>query len=459
MQEKTKTSLLIIITIISKAQILKKPSALSKEHDGRWGSWSMYIQYKNQRNRKNCNCTLNHTHSLSLTHTHTHVYKHTHTLLTHFFGINFTMSCKSDFSKTSRTDWDVYTSGQRHSGIHGVKGNHEKKLLAVYAYYPPRQKTLTLPENGNSQQMEFNPSKCNIICTMPNEQRKVLTMTSSCFIYPDIQLFYLCANTVHIKSQQVSENHHQQWLLLVHPRWGCNSKRKPDGGVPVKELQDHTPKVKLATNTTTVEPHIRVCLSCLGSPQAQGHPPTVKQNWTPSCQVCDHQLHRRIIRHCWCHSHAWKSAVDKVLNNEDEKSCLGMLAMSTFSPVSPGSSNGMRICVWVDVMNLKYAARWHIQIYIYFIPYYDSAIHKHTHTRILKLFEDREPTGVKSGCCRDALQNRQRPCRHKPSKLPPSLWPQDQRSTKTAPGTDQTAHSLPLLLPPYSLWMEPPPHG
>ena len=104
MQEKTKPSLLIIITIISKAQILKKPSALSKEHDGRWGSWSMYImyiQYKNQRNRKNCTCTLNHTNSLSLshTHTHTHVYKHTHTLLTHFFGINFTMSCKSDFWK------------------------------------------------------------------------------------------------------------------------------------------------------------------------------------------------------------------------------------------------------------------------------------------------------------------------------------------------------------------------
>ena len=29
-----------------------------------------------------------------------------------------------------------------------------------------------------------------------------------------------------------------------------------------------------------------------------------------------------------------------------------------------------------------------------FIPHYASAIHKHTHTRILKPFEDSEPTGV-----------------------------------------------------------------
>ena len=30
-----------------------------------------------------------------------------------------------------------------------------------------------------------------------------------------------------------------------------------------------------------------------------------------------------------------------------------------------------------------------------FIPYYASAIHKHTHTRILKPFEDSKPTGLK----------------------------------------------------------------
>ena len=30
-----------------------------------------------------------------------------------------------------------------------------------------------------------------------------------------------------------------------------------------------------------------------------------------------------------------------------------------------------------------------------FIPYYAGAIHKHMHTRILKLFEDGEPMGLK----------------------------------------------------------------
>ena len=30
-----------------------------------------------------------------------------------------------------------------------------------------------------------------------------------------------------------------------------------------------------------------------------------------------------------------------------------------------------------------------------FSPYYAGAIHKHTHTRILKLSEDGEPTGLK----------------------------------------------------------------
>ena len=30
-----------------------------------------------------------------------------------------------------------------------------------------------------------------------------------------------------------------------------------------------------------------------------------------------------------------------------------------------------------------------------FIPYYASAIHKHVHTRILKPFENSEPTGLK----------------------------------------------------------------
>ena len=39
--------IIITTTIISDAQILKKPSALYKEHDGRWGSWLMHL-YKNK---------------------------------------------------------------------------------------------------------------------------------------------------------------------------------------------------------------------------------------------------------------------------------------------------------------------------------------------------------------------------------------------------------------------------
>ena len=43
------TALVYIIIIISKTQIVKKPSVLYKEHDGRWGNWLMDM-YKNQTN-------------------------------------------------------------------------------------------------------------------------------------------------------------------------------------------------------------------------------------------------------------------------------------------------------------------------------------------------------------------------------------------------------------------------
>ena len=38
-----------------------------------------------------------------------------------------------------------------------------------------------------------------------------------------------------------------------------------------------------------------------------------------------------------------------------------------------------------------------------FIPYYASAIHKHTHTPILKLSEDSEPTGLKADIAQPSL--------------------------------------------------------
>ena len=51
-------------------------------------------------------------------------------------------------------------------------------------------------------------------------------------------------------------------------------------------------------------------------------------------------------------------------------------------------------CVRVDEMNLKYALRSHVH-FRQFIPYYSSAIHKHTHTCILKRFEESKPTVLK----------------------------------------------------------------
>ena len=54
------------------------------------------------------------------------------------------------------------------------------------------------------------------------------------------------------------------------------------------------------------------------------------------------------------------------------------------------------MCVCVVGMNLKYALHWRGISTYQFIPYCASTIHKHTHTRILKPFEDSEPTGLSS---------------------------------------------------------------
>ena len=85
--------------------------------------------------------------------------------------------------------------------------------------------------------------------------------------------------------------------------------------------------------------------------------------------------------------------------------------MSTFSPVGSRSSDGMRTCVCVDGMNLKYALQRHIRplTYIYqFIPCNASVIlytqvHTHTHTRILKPFEDSKLMGLKVSIAKERL--------------------------------------------------------
>ena len=49
----------------------------------------------------------------------------------------------------------------------------------------------------------------------------------------------------------------------------------------------------------------------------------------------------------------------------------------------------------MDGMNLKCALRWHIHIIISSFRAMQVLRHKHTHTRILKPFENSEPTGLK----------------------------------------------------------------
>ena len=78
---------------------------------------------------------------------------------------------------------------------------------------------------------------------------------------------------------------------------------------------------------------------------------------------------------------------------------MGWVATSTFtgfSPVGSRSSNGMRMCVCV-CMCVWTEWTWSMHYFgistDQFIPCYASVIH--THTCILKPFEDSEPTGLK----------------------------------------------------------------
>ena len=56
------------------------------------------------------------------------------------------------------------------------------------------------------------------------------------------------------------------------------------------------------------------------------------------------------------------------------------------------------MCVCVNGMSLKYAARWDIHISVRSVPchFFASAITQ-AHTHMLKSFEDSEPMGLKVG--------------------------------------------------------------
>ena len=87
----------IIIMIVSKAQILKKSSALYKEYDGRQECWLMYM-YKNQTKQKLNIYIESHPFSLSQSHTHmharTHVHARTHTHSKHRFPAPYSKLCQ-----------------------------------------------------------------------------------------------------------------------------------------------------------------------------------------------------------------------------------------------------------------------------------------------------------------------------------------------------------------------------
>ena len=77
--------------------------------------------------------------------------------------------------------------------------------------------------------------------------------------------------------------------------------------------------------------------------------------------------------------------------------------------------------------------------------------HRHCYLHAHKSDVDKPWTTKMTDPPGDALQNQPWPCRCKPSKVLPPLWPQDQRSTKTAPGTGTTPRPLQLLTL-YSLY-------
>ena len=115
-------------------------------------------------------------------------------------------------------------------------------------------------------------------------------------------------NTGNNKCQHVPGHHYQLWPLLDHRRWGRSSKRKPNRGVPVKELQSMYPKSQVGDLHHNGTAHIGVCLGCLVSKQAQSHPFTGKSTMTSS-QVNHQQLHGPVTRQCYINNQ--KSAVVK----------------------------------------------------------------------------------------------------------------------------------------------------
>ena len=208
---------------------------------------------------------------------------------------------------------------------------------------------------------------------------------------PDIQRLSPWANTGNSKCQQVPGHHHQLWPPLVCPCWGCSRKRKLDSGVPAKELQGVFPKSQkeLQECTPKVRRNFRECT------------PKVKPG-TYTAMVCPTLEHA--------------SAVQCPHNNKDIQLLGKLQLLGNYNAELPGT--------------------W---------PTTTWTCHRHCYLHAHKSDGDKPWTTKMTDPPGDALQNQPWPCRCKPSKVLPPLWPQDQRSTKTAPGTGTTPRPLQLL--------------
>ena len=104
-----------------------------------------------------------------------------------------------------------------------------------------------------------------------------------------------------------------------------------------------------------------------------------------SAAVCEHIQRLPLTQGCWIILQKQISLSQK-LNRIKAGQC-PLLALSVHGPQ-------MRMCVWVDGMNLKYALCWHICISVHSVPC-QCYTQKEKYIHILKPFEDSKLMGLK----------------------------------------------------------------
>ena len=109
----------------------------------------------------------------------------------------------------------------------------------------------SLEEREHLWQMEFNPSKCNIICIMPNKQRKVLTAS-----------YFLHGQTLETTSASkylgITINSDLSWSNHVED---VAAQGNWTVGFLQRNFRECPPKVKSAAYTTMVYPTLEYALA------------------------------------------------------------------------------------------------------------------------------------------------------------------------------------------------------